>query len=328
MKFKYIIIIFSIVIVIIVLATVLMPLLLAEPEFAVSLQQLILPLLISIAFLLICVSLFFIINYRLFSLLEREDWPALSFYLEQKIYVKGRYSAQKVRLLASSYLVTSDYNSVLKLENKAMLAKPSVVDKNVLIFGTARILGGNQKDAAIFFKKYMDKGNNKDKQWIHWFFGFSQLLGGVFSVAEEEFSSLAVSSDNALITGLSAYFLGTSLLKRSPKPEECRFIVENSRGRIVKALKNINNWIKEADKSANEIHVAIIRKHIDEAGKWLFIPPAPPKKDMVENVFIEETSSEKTSGENTSDEKTSTGSSSAEGTSAGSFTDEDTSTEG
>jgi len=181
------------------------------------------------------------------------------------------------------------------LEGKAMLAKPSVVDKNVLVFGAARILSGNQKEAANFFTKYMDKGNNGNKQWIHWFFGFSQLLGGAFNIAEQEFSSLAISSDNALITGLSAYFLGTSLLKHSQKPEECRFVVENSRGRIVKALKNIKNWIKEADKSANEIHVAIIRKHIDEAGKWIFQPSVTRQNNAPENTYTEKTSDENAS---------------------------------
>ena len=295
MKFKYLIIVFSIIIIIIILATALLPLLMAGPEFAVNLQQLILPLLIFITLILICISLFFIINYRLFSLLEREDWPALSFYLEQKIYVNGRYSAQNVRLLASSYLVTSDYSSVLKLEGKAMLAKPSVVDKNVLIFGAARILSGDQKDAAIFFNKYIEKGNNRNKQWIHWFFGFSQLLDGVFSIAEQEFSSLAVSSDNALITGLSAYFLSISVLKHSKKPEECRFIIENSRGRVVKALKSIKNWIIEVDRSANEIHVAIIKKYIDEAGKWIFQPSVARQNNVAENTFIEKTSAENTS---------------------------------
>jgi len=256
------------------------------------LQQLIVPLLFFIALLLICMSLYFIVNYRLFSLLEREDWPALSYYLEQKIYVNGRYSAQNVRLLASSYLVISDFPSVLKLEGKTMLAKPSVVEKNVLIFGVARILSGNQKEAANFLKKYMDKGNNRTKQWIHWFFGFSHLLDGVYNVAEQEFSSLALSSDNALITGLSAFFLGNSLLKHSPKPEECRFIAENSRSRVLKALKNINDWKKEADRSTNEIHVAIIRKHIDEAGKWLFAPSAVPQNNAVENTSVKNTSIE------------------------------------
>jgi hypothetical protein len=274
LKFKYLVIALSILIVIIMLIAVLLPVLLAGPELAVNFRLIVLPLLIFMLLLLVCVSVFFLLNYRLFSLLEREDWPALSYYLEQQIYVKGKYNAQKVRLLASSYLVASDYSSVLKLESKAMLAKPSVVDKNALIFGAARILSGNPKEAAAYFKTYLEKGSNREKQWVRWFLGFSQLLDGVFSMAEQEFMSLAISSDDVLITGLSAYFLDSLLIKHSLKPEECRAVAENGRGRVVKTLKNAGNWKKEADKEGTEIHAAIIRKYIDEAGKWLFIPIA------------------------------------------------------
>jgi len=274
LKFKYLVIALSIAIAVIMLIAVLVPVLLAGPELAVNFRLVVLPLLILMFLLLACVSVFFMLNYRLFSLLEREDWPALSYYLEEKIYVKGMYHTQKVRLLASSYLVVSDYTSIFKLESKAMLAKPSVVEKNALIFGAARILSGSRKDAAAFFKTYIEKGRNRERQWIRWFYGFSQLLDGVFSVAEQEFMSLAISSSDPLITGLSAYFLDSSLANKSQKPEECRVIAENGRGRVVKALKNAGNWKKEADKAGTEIHVSIIRKYIDEAGKWLYTPIA------------------------------------------------------
>jgi len=274
LKFKYLIIAFSIIIVIIMLVAVLSPVLLAGQELAVNFRLIILPLLLFMLLLLVFMGVFFLLNYRLFSLLEREDWPALSYYLEEKLYVKDRYSAQRVRLLASSYFVVSDYTSVFKLESKAMLAKPSTVEKNALIFGAARILNGSHKEAAAYFKAYLGKGNKKEKQWIRWFYGFSQLLGGIYSIAEVEFMSMAISSDNPLITGLSAYFLDSSLVKHSLKPEECRVVAENGRSRVVKALKNAGNWKKEADKSGAEIHVAIIRKYIDEAGKWLYTPIA------------------------------------------------------
>jgi hypothetical protein len=215
-------------------------------------------------------SVFLILNYRLLSLLDREDWPALSYYLEQQIYTKGRYSARKVRLLAISYFIVSDYASVLKLESKASIAKPSVIDKNVLIFGSAKILSHNYKEAAAFFMAYMEKENVDNKQWIRWFYGFSQLLGSAFNMAEPEFVSLTFSSGNALITGLSAYFLHNSLAKHSLKPEECNAAAENGRGRVIKALRKARNWDKEADKMRTEIHIAVIRKYIDEAGKWLF----------------------------------------------------------
>ena len=239
-------------------------------ESTLDFRYISLPLLILMFLLLAGIGLYFIINYRLLSLLEREDWPALAYYLEQKIIVKNRYNDRDVRLLASSYLVISDYPSVQKLENRALLAKPSVVDNNVLIFGAARVLSGNHKDAVAFFKMRLDKCPEKDRQWIRWFLGFSYLLSGEFTLAEPELSSLAVSCDDAVITALSAYFLDSSLAKNSPRPDECRAAAETGRSRIVKVINNAAKWKKEVDKTGAEIHTAIIRKYIDEAGKWLF----------------------------------------------------------
>ena len=270
MKFKYLIIIFSIIIILIILITVVLPLFMAGPGFAVNFQLVLLPLLIFMFLLLAGIGIYFLLNYRLLSLLEREDWPALAYYLEEKIIVKGRYSSQNVRLLASSYLVISDYPAVQRLESKAALAKPSSVDKNVLIFGAARVLSGNHEEAVIFFKDYLDKCAAKDRPWVRWFLGFSYLLSGAFSLAEPEFSSLAVYSDDAIITGLSAYFLDTSLAKNSLKPAECRASAEKGRSRVIKVIKNNENWKKEADRAGTEIHIAIIRKYINEAGKWLY----------------------------------------------------------
>ena len=270
MKFKYLIIAFTIIISIVILVTALLPLLFNKVEYVVSFRYISLPLLLLMALLLTCMSIYFFINYRLFSLLEREDWPALAYYLEQKIYIKNQYSERNVRLLASSYLVISDFQSVLKLEGKAILAKPLVVNRNVLIFGTARILSGNHTDAAAFFNSHMEKCEKKDKEWIRWFYGFSQLLNGDFNQAEPDFSTLALSSENVLITGLSAYFLHNSMKKRSINPDKCHEIAENGRQRVINAVKTARKWGKEADKVGAEIHIAIIRKYIDEAGKWLF----------------------------------------------------------
>jgi len=270
LKFKYLIVAFTIIISIVILVTALLPLILSRAEYAINFRYITLPLLLFMALLLTGMSIYFFINYRLFSLLEREDWPALAYYLEQKIYVKHKYSERNVRLLASSYLVISDFQSVLKLEGKTILAKPSVINRNILIFGAARILSGSHADAVAFFKSHMGKCEKKDKQWLSWFYGFSLLLSGDFNQAEPDFSSLTVSSDNILITGLSAYFLHNSMEKRSLNPDKCNEIAENGRQRVIKEVKTVEKWGKEADKVGAEIHIAIIRKYIDEAGKWLF----------------------------------------------------------
>jgi len=281
LKFKHLIIAFSAVIAFIVLITTLLPLVVSGHLTAVTFKHVSLPLILFMAVLLICMSIFFFFNYRLFSLLEREDWPALAYYLEQKIYVKNRYSHRNVKLLASSYLVISDFPSVLKLESKTTLIKPHLISKNVLIFGAARVLNGSHADAAGFFKAQLGKCDKKDKQWVHWFYGFSRLLSGAFQQAEDEFLSLAVSSDNVLITGLSAYFLSTSIEKHSLSPKKCRQMSENGRERVKNAIKTLENWKKDADNVGSEIHVAIIKKYIDSAGKWLFEERAaePPLYD-------------------------------------------------
>lgn len=272
MKFKHLIIAFCVLIIFIAAITILVPLMVSGSQAPVTfnLHYFTIPLLSFMALFLICISIYFIINYRLLSLLEKEDWPALAYYLENQIYEKSRYTFRNVRLLASSYIVISDFKSVLKLESKAQLVKPSVVGKNTLIFGSARILDGNHKEAAVFFKSNQDKCGKKDAEWVRWFSGFSQLLAGSFAAAEEEFSSMAVSSKDALITGLSAYFLSFNLEKKSAAAEKCRHIHETGKDRVIKALKNAAGWKKESDKAGNEIYIAIIKKYIIETGSWIF----------------------------------------------------------
>lgn len=269
MKFKYLLIAFSIIIVLLVLVSAMLPILILG-EDASNFRYFSLPVIIFMVLLLTCLWVFFLLNYRLLSLLEREDWPALAYYLEQEIFVKGRYSARKVRLLASSYIVISDYYSVAKLESKAMAAKPAAVVKNLLIFGTAKIMNGKPKEAAVFFSTHLAKAKSKEKEWVIWFRSFSHLLDSSFDLAEPEFLSLSQSSADALITGLSAYFLSNNIAKHSSQSEKCNAAAEIGRERVIKSLKQIEDWNKEADKMAADIHISIIRKYISEAGNWLF----------------------------------------------------------
>jgi hypothetical protein len=251
---------------------VVVPLFISETVVSANLRVMTLPLIIFIVVILFVIGIFFLINYRLLSLLEREDWPALAYYLEQKIYGKNRYSNRNVRLLASSYMVISDYFSVLKLESKAALARPSVIDKNILIFGSARILSGKYTEASAFFRNSIEKGNlnPKDEEWVKWFCGFSNLLNGSFSQVEPEFTSMAATSPDAVITGISAFFLFNNIAKHSHDHAACMDAADVGRTRVKKALKTAGEWKKEVDRIGTEIHVAIIRKYVDEARDWIY----------------------------------------------------------
>jgi hypothetical protein len=201
-------------------------------------------------------------------------------------------------------MVISDYMSVLKLESKANLAKPSVVEKNILIFGSARVLSGNYPEAAGFFRSHLDRGNVKtgDKNWVQWFYGFSHLLNSSFHDAEAVFLTMAASSTDALITGISSYFLHNNLAKYSLDNRKCLSTADHGRDRVKQALLNGGGWKKEVDKMATEIHIAIIRKYIDEAGAWIFRGEEHTEsvkeidKDLHEHDHVKEHSREVHSG--------------------------------
>jgi hypothetical protein len=270
LKFKYIVLIFNIIIIFFLSAVALIPFFSFGPDFAAMFWRSAWPLAVILFVSLTALNVFFLLNRRLFMLLEREDWPALVDYLEQKILYKGRYVPRQVRLLINSYLVMSDSAAVLRLENKVAIAKPALLEANALMFGSARILGGDPKSAATFFRLRLEKGKVRDNQWLRWYCGFSEILAGLFDKAETEFKDLAAASPDALVAGLSAYFLSGTLLHHSSYPAQCRTIAAESRERVVKALKNAEGWKKEAAKIETEVYAAIIKKYIDEAGIWLF----------------------------------------------------------
>ncbi|MCL1991926.1 MAG: hypothetical protein FWG66_03145 [Spirochaetes bacterium] len=270
MKIKYLIIMFNAILVFLLLFAALAPFILIGPGFAVIFWREAWPLALLIVLALAGLNAFFISNYPVYRLLEREDWPALAYYLEDKVYEKKQYSLRNVRLLANSYLELCDFPSAFKLESKVAIVKPSIVAKNVLIFGTARLLSGDYKRAAAFYKNCLARGKVPQKQWVLWFYALSLMLEGDIENAQKQFVALAENSKDLVVTGLSAYFLASALEKKSPRPEECREVYEKCRMRVRAAYKNIDNWKKETQKAKAEVHRAVIRKYINEAGTWLF----------------------------------------------------------
>jgi hypothetical protein len=270
LKFKSLFIIFNIAIGFFLLAVALLPLVILGPGFAREFWVSGWPLLVILAGALVGLNVFYGVRRRLYYLLEREDWPALQDYLEQQVISRGRYRPELVQLLANTYLVMSDSASVTSLENKTAIAKPALIDANARVFGAARILGGDTAGAVDFFSRRLTKGKAKDLPWIRWYYGFSLLLNRQFGKAEAEFKVLAAESPDAVITGLSAFFLEDTLLKYTENRDQCRAKAREGRERVQKTLKTPEDWSREAGKIETEVHAAILKQYIGQAGAWLF----------------------------------------------------------
>jgi hypothetical protein len=269
LKFKFLFLLFNVLIVLFLLLIAFMPLIILGGEFSTawmgqfwgSLWPLVLILGLSLAVL----DIYYVSNHRLFQLLEREDWPALSGYLEMRVLRKGRYSPRLVRILATTYLVLSDSRGIMSLENKLTVVKPALVEKNALIFGIGRILGKDYPGALRFFAAR----DLPSRPWIRWYHGFVLLLERRFEEAAEIFRLLAPDTRNPLVSGLAAWFLADNLSHLSGGAaylEEAHAARERIRG----SLKTRRDWDRELSKTETEVYVAILRKYIYDTGNWIY----------------------------------------------------------
>jgi hypothetical protein len=273
LKFKFIFIIFSGILFFFLIMMFFLPFMVFGNGFALSFWRSSWPLILLLLLILLGVNGYYFTNRRLFFLLEREDWPALVQYLERRVIQEGHYRSHLVRLLANSYLVLSDAASVTALEAKLALARPALVERNVLLFGAARILGKDNAGGARFFSRYLGSGRTGSTGWIRWYYGFSLLLNREFARAAEQFGLLARESKDGILTGLSAFFLADSLPGFLPdRREELLAAAGEGRTRVLEGLVSAAAWKKEAAKMRTEIHAAVLSRYIRDAGKWLYGP--------------------------------------------------------
>jgi len=271
LKFKLIFIISNIALLLFLASLVFVPYYILGSSLSASFWRMNLPLILVWAALFSVLYIYYFDNKKLFLLLEKEDWPALICYLEERIISKGRYSSRLVRLLANSYLVLSDSASVMNLENKTAINKPALVDANVLVFGTARILGNDIAGAVHFFKTRKETAKAALKDWVSWYYGFSLLLNRQNEEAIKEFSNLASHSTDGVVTALSSYFLQQNIFALLPQfRQEFRGVSEAGKKRALDAMPKMKAWRREIDQLSAEIHAAVISKYLKDTGIWLY----------------------------------------------------------
>ncbi len=271
MKFKSIFILFNAVVGISLFFVFAMPFFALGSQYATSFWALNWPLALILIGVLIALDLFFALNWTLFALLEREDWPALSVYLERRVVGKKHWSPRLTRLLANTYLVLADAPAVVGLEKKVADARPALLDRNALVFGVARVLLGDAKASVAFFSDRIGKKNLENNDWVGWYLAFSLLLAKDFSRAADTLIPLAAKSRDALVTALAWHFLGETLIHALPdRSVEIRSATETARARVLSKLPTKETWDKEIIRANADIHVVVLSKSLDEASARLY----------------------------------------------------------
>jgi hypothetical protein len=271
LKFKYLFIFVNVIIVIFIALILIVSFSVLNQTSSLVFLRSIWPLIVLLALMLAGLDLYYYTNKRLFYLLEREDWPALVQYLESEVLRKGRYSPRLVQLLANTYLVLSDSRSVVSLENKVSVVKPALIEKNALIFAAARLLSGDNTGGVNFLEARLKSQGTADVPWLRFYYGFALLLDRRFPESADQFMALCAETRDAIVTGLSAYFLSETLISFLPLRKEELFLAsEEGRKRVLKAYSGAAKWERELSRLQTEIHTAVLALYIKKATLWLY----------------------------------------------------------
>ena len=260
MKFKTIFFLFNIVLIIAFLFVLLMPILLIGQNYFslfISKDWFVLVLF----FLCIAgVNTYFILNWKLFRLLETEDWQTLSGYLEEQVYEKKRIRKIYVKMLLNAYFLNSEMDKINKLEKYLKNEKPQYLLYFSVEFGIPYLINSDAVSSESYFGKLLASRKTANVEWIRWNYAFALMQKKEFEAAKAELLKLYGENTNPLIFLLTLYLLDSFAkmdIDVKSKVDEGIKKLRNMYG-----LKKID---KELESNSDNIEVVILSQIIREA---------------------------------------------------------------
>jgi hypothetical protein len=211
------------------------------------------------------VDLYFLLNWRLFRDLEKEEWAGVAGFLEERIFRRGRVFPGRVRLLLNTYLVTSNTEGILALEAYLAKRKPGLISRFSLPFGIPHLLAKDPKDPEAFFRGMLSSPRAADRDWVKWNHAFSLLQMKRPEEARAELVDLAAVVTDPVLLLLVLYLLDV-LAKDDPALEKKLSDMRDTlRGSHTEASIQ-----KAIEKSSGNLQVVVLSRLLQDAVQWLF----------------------------------------------------------
>jgi len=270
MKFKTIYILFNAVILLSFGFIFLMPLLLLGSDyFALFVSK---NWIAGVLFLLtlIIINGYFLWNWKLFRLLESEDWRGLIHLLEYRVFQKGRCRKATVKMLINAYVVTSNVDKISALESHLREKKSTLLRTFALQFGIPYLLKmkDEPKAAETYFGRAAEGTNVPHRDWLRWSYASALLLERQFDAAKVTLQELLDSKIDPVLQLLAvhslSFFAGTD-----PRLAER---VEGDRKALAQRFTSAQ-WDRRIESNSKNIQIVLFNGIIRDAKSWLFEQP-------------------------------------------------------
>jgi hypothetical protein len=277
LKFKTLYILFNVVIVAAFLFVFLLPLAMLGADYFRQFAQKNWIAALLFAAALIVINGYFAFNWKLFRLLEREDWPALIRFLEDSVYRRGRLSRSSCRLLLNAYLITANTEAVAALEARVRRDRPALLKALALPFGLPYLLRRQPEQeaaeaAAGYFGPLAGEPGVADRGWICWNYAFSLMRLKRYDEARAQLEGLLKARPGPELHLLSLYML-ESYAEKDPRLREK---LEAGKVELRRKLAP-QQWRRRVEAGGNP-QITLLAPILREARDWLFSDRASGSK--------------------------------------------------
>ncbi len=274
MKFKVIFILFNVVIVVSFLIIYLMPLIMLGWDYTRVFWARNWGLPILFAVIIAALNAYFAFNWRLFRLLEDEDWNGLVEFLSRRIYEKKIVLPHQCRILINAYLVRSDLDGIERLEQFIRDNKPGLLKRLALPLGARHLLRHDPDQMTRYFGE-LSELRGSEGAWLRWCYAFALLLNDDITEAVTYLKRIAGESPKSLLLLLTIYLLDSA---KGEDPDAGRIVVENREN--LKKKYTPQQLAAEIERHKSSVHVVILARLIEEASDWLFAEPETNTGDL------------------------------------------------
>jgi len=265
MKFRLLFIIFNVVILVSFALIFLMPAFVLGWEYTQVFWSSNWP--VGAVFLLVLAGLngYFVYNWRVFTLLEQEDWNGLIAYLEHEAYERTRLSRQRARILINAYVVTGQVDRISDLEAFVRQEKASLLAKLAVEFGLPYLLSSDGEKMVEYFGELSREPRASEPAWVRWCYAFGLMNGSRFDEARAELTAVLQESRDPLLRTLTAHMLEPF----GAQDEATAQLVKDVRQEL-RAKLSRERFDRELERQRQNLQVLFLSSRIEEARDWVF----------------------------------------------------------
>jgi hypothetical protein len=265
MRFRVLFIAFNIVLLISFLMIFLMPGFVLGWDYSSVFWQTNWPVAAIFVVVLLSLNLYFVLNWRVFTLLEREAWEELTSYLESRMEKRGKISRSRARILVNSYVVSGRIDKITGLEQFLRDHQPDLIPRLAMELGVPHLLSKDADEMAGYFEELVDSPQTAHPLWVRWSYGFGLMSQAKLEEARAQLMVVLEESNDLLLQPLAAHMLEPF----GSRDEETAIRVRETRQKLADRYRP-EKFQKELERGRHHLHVLVLASRIEDAHTWIF----------------------------------------------------------